>query len=129
MLSPNSATYISRTVPLPAELGGSGAILSTNSATYTSPGHRPGFEESTVFSPVGAGHRAAAEGLGRPFRACVIFATGDQGRCPGLGWGRAFGPQEAEAEGEAWLRVPLTVPSTMAAGAKRRRRFTFLLLR
>jgi len=33
--------------------------------------------------------------MGRPFRAWVIFATNYPGRCPGLVWSRAFGPQEA----------------------------------
>ena len=71
--------------------------LSTNGAAHASPGQRPGFGHPTAMSPVGAGHRAARDELERPFRAQVILTTGYAGRCPGLVWGRAFGPQEARS--------------------------------
>ena len=92
--------------------GVGGGVFSTNGAGHASPGQRPGFGEPRAFSPVGAGHRAAG-GLGRPFRAWS-FGVVDPGRCPGLVWGRAFGPQEQAAEGEAWRRVHLAAAWTRA---------------
>ena len=71
--------------------------FSTNGAAHTSPGHRPGFGHHTKISPEGAIHRTVAVGLERPFRASMIFVMGDPGRCPGLVWGRAFGPQDVPA--------------------------------
>ena len=45
---------------------------STNGATHTSPGHRPGFGHPTEISPVGAIHRAVADGLCRPLGSGVV---------------------------------------------------------
>jgi hypothetical protein len=84
-------------------------FFSTNGAVYTSPGQRPGFRVPLPLSPEGAIHQAAEVGLGRPFRARMIGATHDPGRCPGLAWGRAFGPQDSRAR-----RVHGAVPSKVA---------------
>ncbi len=59
-------------------------VFSTKGATHTSLGQGPRFLPPTGMSPEGAGHRPTEGGLGRPFRAWVIFTTGYLGPCPRL---------------------------------------------